>query len=61
MDRYADAIVEFKKAYEITKDGLVMGQIAEAFAKAGDYESSLERWRSIAPPCRRASGPRRTS
>jgi hypothetical protein len=41
MDRYADAIVEFKKAYEITKDGLVMGQVAEAFAKAGDYEAAL--------------------
>ncbi len=41
MDRYADAVVEFKKAYEITKDGLVMGQVAEAFAKAGDYESAL--------------------
>ena len=41
MDRYADAVVEFKKAYEITKDGLVMGQVAEGFAKAGDYESAL--------------------
>jgi len=42
MDRYADAIVEFKKAYEITKDGLVMGQVAEAFAKAGDFEAALD-------------------
>jgi tetratricopeptide (TPR) repeat protein len=42
MDRFADAIVEFKKAYEITKDGLVMGQVAEAYAKAGDYETALE-------------------
>ena len=42
MDRFADAVVEFKKAYEITKDGLVMGQIAVAFEKAGDYEAALE-------------------
>jgi tetratricopeptide (TPR) repeat protein len=42
MDRFADAVVEFRKAYEITKDGLVMGQIAVAFEKAGDYEAALD-------------------
>jgi tetratricopeptide (TPR) repeat protein len=41
MDRYAEAIVEFKQAYEITNDGLVMGQVAEAYAKAGDFENAL--------------------
>jgi tetratricopeptide (TPR) repeat protein len=41
MDRYADAVAEFRKAYEITRDGLVMGQVAQAYAKAGDYEAAL--------------------
>ncbi|MCA9668292.1 MAG: hypothetical protein KC503_22020 [Myxococcales bacterium] len=40
--RYGDAIAEFTKAYKITKDGLVMGQIAIAFEKGGDYERALE-------------------
>jgi len=40
-ERYGEAVVEFRKAYEITKDGLVMGQVAEAFAKAGDFENAL--------------------
>jgi hypothetical protein len=40
-DHYAEAIVEFRKAYEITKDGLVMGKVAEAFARAGDFENAL--------------------
>lgn len=42
MDRFADAVVEFKKAYQITKDGLVMGQVAVAYEKAGDYEAALD-------------------
>jgi hypothetical protein len=41
-EAFGDAIVEFKKAYEITKDGVVMGQVAIAFEKAGDYERALE-------------------
>jgi hypothetical protein len=41
MERFADAVVEFKKAYEITKDGLVMGQIADAYAKAEDFEEAI--------------------
>jgi len=39
--RWAKAIVQFKKAHEITKDGLVMGQIALAFEKAGDFKRAL--------------------
>lgn len=39
---YGDAIAEFTKAYKITRDGLVMGQIAIAFEKGGDYERALE-------------------
>jgi len=40
-DRYGEAVVEFKQAYEITKDGLVMGKVAEAYARAGDFENAL--------------------
>lgn len=41
MERYPDAIIEFNKAYAITKDGLVMGQVALAYEKAGDYDAAL--------------------
>ncbi len=40
-ERYGEAVAAFKKAYEITKDGLVMGQVAQAYAKAGDFENAL--------------------
>lgn len=40
--KYKDAIVNFRKAYKITGDGLVMGQIALTYEKAGDYEMALE-------------------
>lgn len=40
--RWAEAVVAFKKAYDVTKDGVVMGQVAAAYAKAGDYEAALE-------------------
>lgn len=39
--QYGEAIVEFNKAYAITKDGLVMGQVALAYEKAGDYDAAL--------------------
>jgi hypothetical protein len=42
MERYAEAIEEFNKAYEITQDKLVMGQVANAYEKAGDYEAALK-------------------
>ena len=35
------AVVSFKKAYELTKDGLVMGQVAKAYEKGGDYKAAL--------------------
>jgi tetratricopeptide (TPR) repeat protein len=57
-ERYGEAIVEFKKAYDITKDGLVMGQIAQAYAKAGDFESALTAirvYREALPEGERAS------
>lgn len=41
MEKYAEAVVEFKKAHTITKDDLVMGQVATAYAKGGDYEAAL--------------------
>jgi len=41
MERFAEAVVEFKKAHAITKDDLVMGQVAMAYEKAGDYEAAL--------------------
>ena len=41
MEKYAEAVVEFKKAYKITMDDLVMGQVAMAYAKGGDYEAAL--------------------
>ena len=44
--QYAGAIVEFRKAHEITHDGLVMGQVALAFEKAGDYRRALEALRT---------------
>lgn len=40
--RYVDAVVQFRKAYVITGDGLVMGQVALSFEKAGDYEQALQ-------------------
>jgi hypothetical protein len=40
-ERFGEAVVAFKKAYEITKDGLVMGQVAQAYAKGGDFENAL--------------------
>jgi len=42
MERFGAAVEEFKKAYDITKDGLVMGQVALAYEKGGDYEAALE-------------------
>jgi tetratricopeptide (TPR) repeat protein len=42
MERYAEAIEEFNQAYEITQDKLVMGQVANAYEKAGDYEAALK-------------------
>lgn len=58
MERYAEAIDEFNKAYEITQDKLVMGQVAAAYEKAGDYEAALkamELYREALPPDERAS------
>lgn len=40
--RWAKAIVQFQKAHEITGDGLVMGQVALAFEKAGDFARALK-------------------
>jgi tetratricopeptide (TPR) repeat protein len=42
MERWGAAIEEFKKAYDITKDGLVMGQVGQAYEKAGDYEGAKQ-------------------
>ena len=39
---YGKAIVQFRKAHGITKDDLVMGQIALAYDKAGDYKAALK-------------------
>ncbi|MCB9557438.1 MAG: hypothetical protein H6707_15125 [Deltaproteobacteria bacterium] len=39
---YAEAVVAFKKAYAITGDGLVMGQVALAYEKGGDYQAALQ-------------------
>lgn len=58
MERYADAVVEFKKAYSITQDGLVMGQVALAYEKGGDYEAALgaiRSYREVLPASDRAS------
>jgi tetratricopeptide (TPR) repeat protein len=55
---WGEAIVQYKKAYEITKDGLVMGQVALAFEKAGDFKRALEAiqvYRSALPQSDRAS------
>lgn len=41
MEKFAEAVVEFQKAHKITKDDLVMGQVAMAYAKGGDYEAAL--------------------
>lgn len=56
--KWAEAIVEYKKAYAITQDGLVMGQVALGFEKAGDYKRALESirvYRSALPESDRAS------
>lgn len=56
--KWAEAIVEYKKAYAITNDGLVMGQVALGFEKAGDYKRALESirvYRSALPESDRAS------
>lgn len=45
MERWGAAIEEFKKAYEITQDGLVMGQVGQAYEKAGDYEGAYESYK----------------
>lgn len=58
MERFADAVVEFKKAHAITKDDLVMGQVAMAYEKAGDYEAALAAitvYRKALPEGERAS------
>ncbi len=55
---WGEAIIQYKKAYEITKDGLVMGQVALAFEKAGDFKRALESikvYRSALPQSDRAS------
>ena len=36
MEKWGAAIEEFVKAYEITRDGLVMGQIGQAYESAGE-------------------------
>jgi hypothetical protein len=58
MERWGGAIEEFKKAHEITKDGLVMGQVGQAYEKAGDYEGAKEAYtiyRNALPAGDRAS------
>lgn len=58
MEKYAEAVVEFKKAHKITKDDLVMGQVAMAYAKGGDYEAalaSIKVYRAALPEGERAS------
>lgn len=53
---FAGAIKAFRKAHEITKDDLVLGQIAVAFEKAGDYEGALDaitRYREAVDPADR--------
>ena len=58
MERYAAAIVEFRKAHAITKDDLVLGQIALAYEKAGDYQAALtaiQRYRAALPESDRGS------
>lgn len=55
---YAEAINEFQRAYEITKDGLVMGQVAVAYEKGGDYEGAKRAmliYREALPEGERAS------
>lgn len=58
LQRYADAVVEFKKAHVLTEDDLVMGQVALAYEKGGDYEQALQairRYREALPEADRAS------
>lgn len=58
LQRFADAVVEFKKAHALTQDDLVMGQVALAYEKGGDYERALEairRYRDALPDADRAA------
>jgi len=40
--KHGEAVASFRKAYEITQDGRVMGQVAMTCEKAGDYECALK-------------------
>ena len=55
---WSEAVARYKEAYGITKDGLVMGQVALACEKAGDYERALKSirvYRSALPQSDRRS------
>jgi len=55
---WSEAVARYKEAYGITKDGLVMGQVALACEKAGDYERALKSirvYRSALPQSDRGS------
>ena len=40
--KFGEAVEAFTKAYQITGDGLVMGQVAKTYEQAGDYEAALK-------------------
>ena len=40
--KFGEAVVAFTRAYEITGDGLVMGQVAKTYEQAEDYEAALK-------------------
>lgn len=40
--RFAEAVLEFDKAYSLTLDGVVQGHIADAYARAGDYQGAIQ-------------------
>ena len=41
-DRFVDAIDAFERAYQASNDALIMGQIAIAYERAGDFEAALK-------------------
>ncbi|NVL67862.1 tetratricopeptide repeat protein, partial [Escherichia coli] len=60
QDRYADAVILYQRAYELSSDPALLYNQGRAFEALGDYPTALEKLESFerdAPPAVRARVP----